>query len=422
MAWGEKAQKTAQGPGRRVYKLKTKKAVKEKLKEFYDLLTSLNPVSRLPKNTMRYREEWENSFLQVVHSRLTASAGRWLSSPKKRKRRKGRHIPKRPPYLLTVRFILSSGERRGHTDAPVAIDLRRRELRIPCVGITVPIPEQLARALEEENGLEPRPKFVTQLTSDGKLRIIAERAPEPRPLEVPIRIIAIDLNSRYGFVVAVFDFINEHCRLTYFKIFKPQNHGYREKVAAALKKHACKPAALEELRKLLPFTPSPKEAEELARRTLTKKRRLNNAFIEGLTARVRKLIREALQGGIAVAIVIDPIDEQSLRGTKLQGTLLRTRKRLENLAKYEGVHFAELRASGKLCPFCGTRGIENGHRTYKCPCCGAQWDRDRGATVNLVLQYLHKERWEECADPLPLRLESALRAWLRRHAKFLLRA
>ena len=108
---------------------------------------------------------------------------------------------------------------------------------------------------------------------------------------------------------------------------------------------------------------------------------MNDAFIETLVARVRELVREALQGGAAAAIVVDPINSESLQGTPLQGTLLRVRERLENLARYEGAHFAEIRASGKLCPFCGAEGRENGHRVFKCPRCGTVWDRDRAAVA-----------------------------------------
>jgi hypothetical protein len=305
----------------------------------------------------------------------------------------------------------------------VVVDLRRNELRIPCIGVAVPIPERLARALEEENRLEPRPDFVVQLTSEGRLRIIAKRAPEPRALEVPLRIIAVDENSRYGFVVAVFDFdSNGYCRLLHFEIFKPSNHGYREKVASALKSYADKPAeALESVRELLPLTPTPGDAERLARAALARKKRLNNAFIETLVAGVRGLVREALQEGAAVAIVVDPIDAQSLQGTPLQGTLLRARERLRNLARYEGAHFAELRASGKLCPLCGAEGVENGRRVFKCPSCGATWDRDRAAVVNLVIRYLKALYREECQDADALRLVDAVQAWLKRHTGFLLR-
>jgi len=427
MARGEKDRPGAGlgEPGYRVFKPKTTKNIRGKLKEFYNMLTSLLPQD-IPKSALRYREEWERNFMEVIHSRLRSSS--WLR-PKKRKkgkRKSGKSIPKRPPYMLTVRFILQSGEQRGRSDAPVVVDLRKREIRIPCVGLAIPLPEHLVKALEEENNLTPRPEFVAQLCSNGKLRIIAKRAPEPRPPEIPLRVIAIDENSRHGFVLAVFDFDERgYCRLTRFEVFKPPNHGYREKVVSALKSYASKPAeALESVRELLPFIPTPSDAERLARKTLARKKRLNNAFVESFVSEVRELVRGALQEGVAVAILVDPIDEGSLRGTPLQGTLLRVRRRLKNLSAYEGIHFVELRASGRYCPFCGAEGVENGNRVFKCPSCGAIWDRDRAAVVNLVLRYLrtlYKERWEECADPLPLRLESALRAWLRRHAKFLLR-
>jgi hypothetical protein len=413
-------------PGVRVFKLKTK-SVRGKLKEFYDMLTSLLPRDELPKSAFRYRREWENSFIEVIHSRL--ATGKWLRPAKKRENRRKRvkrksSIPKRPPFLLTARFILSSGEQRGRRDAPVVVDLRRREVRIPRIGVAVPIPERLARALEEENRLEPRPEFVVQLCSDGRLRIIAKRAPEPRALEVPLRIIAVDENSRYGFVVAVFDFDERgYCRLTRFEVFKPPNHGHREGIVAALKSYADKPGleALERVRELLPFTPTPDDAERLARAALARKKRLNNAFIETLVAGVRELVRGALQEGAAVAIVVDPINSESLQGTPLQGTLLRVRERLRNLARYEGAHFAELRASGRYCPFCGAEGVENGHRVFKCPSCGATWDRDRAAVANLVLRYLKALYREECQDADPLRLVDAMRAWLKRHIGFLLR-
>jgi len=231
-------------------------------------------------------------------------------------------------------------------------------------------------------------------------------------------VIAIDENSRYGFVVAVFDFdSNGYCRLTHFEVLKPPNYGYREKVVSALKNYADKPGleALESVRELLPLIPTSSDAERLAERTLARKRKLNDAFIESFVSELRELVREALQEGAAAAIVVDPINSESLQGTPLQGTLLRARRRLENLARYEGIHFAELRASGKLCPLCGAEGVENGHRVFKCPSCGATWDRDRAAVVNLVLRYLKALYREECQDADALRLVDAMQARLKRH-------
>ena len=415
-------------PGDRVFKLKISKSVKGKLKEFYDMLTSLLPRDELPKSAFRYREEWEDSFLQVVHSRL--KSGKWLRPPKKRKsgkkkrkRRKGKRVPKRPPFPLTMRFILSSGERRGRGDAPVVVDLRERaeDTLHRRVG-------SAARALSEGVGGGEQVGAEAQVRRAAvQRRSVAdhrEAGSGAAPARAPLRIIAVDENSRYGFVVAVFDFDERgYCRLTRFEVFKPPNHGYREKVVSALKSFADKPAgALESVRELLPLIPTPSDAGRLARKTLARKRRLNNAFVESFVSEVRELVREASQEGAAVVILVDPIDAESLQGTPLQGTLLRVRERLENLARYEGAHFAELRASGRYCPFCGAEGVENGHRMFMCPRCGTVWDRDRAAVVNLVLRYLKALYREECQDANLIRLADAMRAWLKRHTGFLLRA
>jgi predicted xylose isomerase-like sugar epimerase len=62
---------------------------------------------------------------------------------------------------------------------------------------------------------------------------------------------------------------------------------------------------------------------------------LNNAFIETLVARVRELVKEALRRGAAVAIVVDPINSENLRGTPLQGTLPRAEE-VEELGSVRG--------------------------------------------------------------------------------------
>jgi hypothetical protein len=68
-------------------------------------------------------------------------------------------------------------------------------------------------------------------------------------------------------------------------------------------------------------------ARELAEAARARERRLNNAFVQELAARVRRLVREARQQGMGVLILIDPINPDSLRGTSLQGTLLRARRK-----------------------------------------------------------------------------------------------
>ena len=106
----------------------------------------------------------------------------------------------------------------------------------------------------------------------------------------------------------------------------------------------------------------------------------------------------------------------------MQGTLLRARRALENLARYEGTPFIKLRASGKQCPHCGSWGIEVRRtmhsRVYKCWRCGTVWDRDKGALYNLAIAYFEKLRREHGNEAAERALAS-LKQWLKKHPKAL---
>jgi rubrerythrin len=169
---------------------------------------------------------------------------------------------------------------------------------------------------------------------------------------------------------------------------------------------------------------TPEKARELAEETKRKERRANNAFIAQLVGDLRKILREARERGMHVAVLIDPIDADTLRGTPLQKTLLRARRRIRNLARYEGAEFRLLRSSGKQCPICGSWGVEVAPRTHRCPKCGVTWDRDRNAVARLPVVYflkLYESYREECDDhsALPLLLLHKYTGFLKRHAKFL---
>jgi hypothetical protein len=82
---------------------------------------------------------------------------------------------------------------------------------------------------------------------------------------------------------------------------------------------------------------------------------LNSDFISRLIAKARTLVRDAVRRGMSALILVEPIDSSSLRGTELQGTLLRGRKLLMNLAVYEGARVGKVSASGKICPRCALK-------------------------------------------------------------------
>jgi predicted RNA-binding Zn-ribbon protein involved in translation (DUF1610 family) len=127
-----------------------------------------------------------------------------------------------------------------------------------------------------------------------------------------------------------------------------------------------------------------------------------------------------------VLMLVDPIDPDSLRGTRLQGTLLRARKHVRNLAVYEGATFRTVRASGKVCPRCPAVGVEVIHtkrsRIYECPKCGMRWDRDEGVHYTIVVRYFERLRKEEGDDETVMaeRVLAALKEWLEENPNILM--
>jgi predicted RNA-binding Zn-ribbon protein involved in translation (DUF1610 family) len=407
------------GLGFRVWKLRVSKANREKLKTLYNDVVNylLGVASELKgsKYLTYYADEWEEMYEEV--KRMREEAGK-------------RTLPKTPPVLVLVKFIMPDGQERGNRNAPAVIDLRRGELRIPSYSVRVPLRRSLVRALVEENSLEPRPDFVLQVMRRGLIRVVAHRRLRAR-LELPLRIVSIDENSRYGHSTATW-YINEtKVAMTHFEKMRPVNHGFRREIAALLQSYADKPS-VETKRQLAKILPpevlralTTERAGELAEKTREKEGRLNDEFVSNLIAKVRAVVREAVKKGMNALILVEPIDSSSLRGTELQGTLLRGRKLLMNLAVYEGAEMGEVSASGKVCPRCRSKGVEVVHtkrsRIYECPKCGLRWDRDKGVHYNMLVNYFEKLRKEECDDDSVLaeRVLSLLREWLEKHSHIL---
>jgi hypothetical protein len=402
--------------GFRVFKIHVDGENLEKLRQlFRDFADGKARV----KGALCYRSEWLEEWGNVL--RMREEAGR-------------RTVPNPPATPLLVRFVMPDGSARGNNGAPCVIDLRRGELRIPSYGIIVPLRRSLVKALIGENGLEPRPEFVLQVTRRGFVRIIARRAVYSE-LALPLRVITLDENSSYGFALAAWDV--DACAtkvsLRFFEKLRPPNHGYRRGVASLLQKYADKPSeeTKKQLAEALPEevlrTLTAERAKELAEATRRRERRLNEAFIQKLVAEARGLVRGARKRGMGVLILIDPINPESLKGTSLQGTLLRARRSLKNLAAYEGATLRLLRASGRHCPRCGCKGGEPKHtkhsRIYRCPRCGLTWDRDKGSLYNLAYAYFAGIVREECDDDTAMaaRVLEALREWLEEHKSALTR-
>jgi ribosomal protein L37AE/L43A len=415
-----KAPSNRAGRGFRVYKPRVSKANRERLKTLYnDVVNYLLGVASEVKGSKYltyYADEWREMYEEVKRQREEAGK---------------RTPPRTPPLPLLVRFVMPDGSMCGDRRAPAVIDLRRGELRIPSYGVVQKLRRSLVRALVEENLLEPRPEFTLQVTRRGFLRIVAHRALRAR-LELPLKVVTIDENSRHGHSLAYWYIDEAKVAMTHFEKLRPANHGFRREVAALLQSFADKPCE-EAKKRLAEFLPpealktlTTERARELAEKTRGREKRLNSDFISRLIAKARTLVRDAVRRGMSALILIEPIDSNSLRGTELQGTLLRGRKLLMNLAVYEGAKMGKVSASGKICPRCGTKGVEvvrtKRSRIYECPKCGLRWDRDKGVHYNMVYSYFERLRKEECDDDsvLAARVLAALREWLEKHPNALM--
>jgi hypothetical protein len=388
------------------------KANREKLKTLYNDVVNylLGVASELKgsKYLAYYADEWREMYENA--KRMREEAGK-----------------RTPPLPLLAKFVMPDGRERGDRNAPAVIDLRKGELRIPSYGIVQRLRGSLVRALIEENLLEPRPDFVLMVTRRGFLRLVASRF-APARVALPLRIIAIDENSCNGEALAAWDVLKPGrvVRSRYEELM-PRNRGFIDKTAALFQSAAAgNPEALEEVVKMLHEAGkdetkiatllTPARLAEISASAREREKRLNRAFAEELTARVRALVREARARGWSVAIVIDPINHESLKGSELQRTLLKPRKLLRNLALYEGARFKLYRVSGKRCPNCGGWGVEVAHRRYRCPCCGIEWDRDKCAVFWLLKRFLDEHFKEESGDETYVDVYG----WLRKHPRGLL--
>ena len=402
---------TTPGPGRRVWKIRVNRVNKDRLKVLYNNVIRKRD-GNIPKGLLYYAEEWEKIFENV--KRMREEAGK-------------RTLPMTPPLLLLAKFVMPDGSVRGNKNTPAVIDLRKGELRIPSYGVVQRLPRRLVEALIEENMLEPRPDFVLQVTRKGFLRLIASRYVHAS-IALPLRVIAIDENSLNGEALGVWDVLRaDRVVRSRYEELMPRNRGFLDRTAALFQSAAAgNPEALEEVVKLfheaerdeteIALLLTPARLAETAAKTREKEKRLNRAFAEELVSLVRKLVREARARGWSVVIVIDPIDSESLKGSELQRTLLKPRRLLKNLARYEGARFKMLRVSGKQCPMCGGWGIEVAHRRYRCPRCRIEWDRDKCATFWLAKRFLGEHFKEESSDETYIDITG----WLLRHPRGLL--
>ncbi|MEM1810986.1 MAG: zinc ribbon domain-containing protein [Thermofilaceae archaeon] len=377
--------------GFRVFKPRLNREERRQFAKLYWRLIDRDPT--LPRRCFLYYESWKAMDYEAE------------------KRRKRRKRWRRPPYYLKMKMLKDGRRLHGSDGAPVILDFDRGELRVPCAGIRVKLQPSIVKAIEEDLRLRPKPSFVFQLCCTGRVRVIAFR--EVRPASEVKRVISLDLNSYYGLAGLIIDLDDKGRVLRVIpRRWQPPNTTLHEEVTAALQSAAERgtpKAVLERLsnpelrekveRVLLRFTLTTERAEDLARKVKRSIKKLHEVWAEETICDLRHLIRE-VNG--QVAILIDVPSEWSLRGTQLQRTLRRIRRYIENMAKYEGAQYLEVRSSGRRCPLCDSPCVEIAHRYFSCDKCGIVVDRDYGSCFRAAAKRIPR-----------------LKEWLREHPRAL---
>ncbi|UNQ73452.1 transposase [Infirmifilum sp. NZ] len=390
-----------------------------------ELIEEASRLAGLPKGLLYYAGEW----------------CKMLAEARRKSKRRSRYTP--PPVPLLVR-VVSNGERlHGKGDALAVLDVSRNELRVPSAGVAVRLKPSLTRAVLEDVERFPDFKLTLQLTSRGRLRLVARRVVKPAWWggDGKLAVIAVDVNSSHGLYLLAFAFDGE-VRLVVQRVFKLPNTMLLRLLAALMHSYSkvkCWSKAVERFRERrdvrglqregrgyaveealrlaeklrAKINITPERAERIAGQALRKVRKLNDDWIRSVLRELRTLIRKLRDQGYTVVIVVDVPRAESLRGSQLQRTLLRVAERLENLAFYEGARWFKLdnNISGKRCPLCGREGVEVQRRYYKCKRCGLVYGRDWTAAFNATKLFL-----KVCKATKQL---EALSQWLQSHPRAL---
>jgi ribosomal protein L37AE/L43A len=375
--------------GWRVFRIHVDKTNRKRLKEIFNDVIDGHART---KGTLLYREAWISEWQNVL--KMVKEAGK-------------RTMPNPPAVYLPLRFKMPDGTIRGNKSSPCVIDLSKCELNIPSYDVKVPLRKSVCRELIEENCIEARPDFVVQITRKGFLRLIAKRENIGRKQDMEQQrtlLICFDENTSHGLFTTLVSFDGENIKVARGPTFKPPNATFLRRVSAKLQSIAGKKTTDQ----ILGLWLTPERARDFYRKYLSKEKRLNQEWKRRVVAWIRKTFRDAIKENRKVVILIDEVTYF----TAHNGRIRRVSKLLRNLSLYEGAQFLSLRASGKFCPKCGSKGVEVAKRIFRCQKCGLEWNRDRMATFALALAYAKITKNEA--------LRKALLRWLEEHPKALL--
>ncbi|GAB6946059.1 hypothetical protein JCM16161A_01890 [Vulcanisaeta sp. JCM 16161] len=276
-------------------------------------------------------------------------------------------IEKTPrPYSTIIRLPLVDAlhERKGAFihDGKLVLRLNKK--------VEVPIPKRALDWLNKRFAENPDKKTVRVFERGGKLvaQIILHKKNVVALPNNPL-LVVVDLNSSHGIVVHYWD-----GGLIKTEKYKPPNRS----AAWHNVKHLMK------LRDVL-YNQGCITQQQINKYSAIIRETLSGSMKSWIQQTVDKIVRRvrriAKRHGKEPLVMIDVPDDESLRGTSLQRTLLSFAKYFENILSWYGIYFEEARLYSTVCPRCGekldlkmkTRNL----RLMTCKKCGFEEERDK---------------------------------------------
>jgi len=236
--------------------------------------------------------------------------------------------------------------------------------------VEIKIPERALEWLNKRLAENPDRKTIRVFERRGRLvaQIILHKENIVIPPSNPL-LVVVDINSSYGVVVHYWD-----GKLIKTEKYKPPNRGMKWHSARELMK----------LRDNL-YNQGCLTQEKiniysaLIRRTLSgSSRSWVQQTVDKIVRRIRRIAKRHKKDPL---VLIDIPNDESLRGSVLQRTLLSFVKYFENILSWYGIYWDESRLYSKICPQCGSElDLEmrtKNARIMVCKNCGFKEERDK---------------------------------------------
>ena len=273
-------------------------------------------------------------------------------------------IPRPHSVILNLPLVDALHESKGGfiRDGKLILRLNKK--------VEIKIPERALEWLNKRLAENPDRKTIRVFERRGRLvaQIILHKRNIVSLPSDPL-LVVVDINSSYGIVVHYWD-----GKLIKTEKYKPANRSTKwvsVKKLMKLRDNLYNQGCLTQ-EKINTYS-------ALIRRTLSgSSRSWIQQTVDKIVRRIRRIARRHEKDPL---VLIDIPDDESLRGSALQRTLLSFAKYFENVLSWYGIYWDETRLYSKICPQCGSElNLETRSKNARimvCENCGFKEEKDK---------------------------------------------